>query len=142
MNTSHSAATLEWRIPEITYDPEMYRVEFGTIQTILNMTSTGIAGSNELTTTNQRYTVELNGLLPEATYYYRVVSTNSYASTSSAVASFVTTQLRMFLHVYMTVQFVRSNLPLPYSVCNAHTSYTHKLIQHERYLVCTPTCSC
>ena len=96
VNTSHSAATLEWRIPEIAYDPEIYRVEFGTMQTILNRTSIEVAGSNELTTTNQRYTVELNDLLSETTYYYRVVSTNSYASTSSAVASFVTTQLRMF----------------------------------------------
>ena len=84
MNTSHSAATLEWRIPEIAYDPEMYRVEFGTTQTILNRTSTEVTGSNELTTTNQRYTVELSDLLSETTYYYRVVSTNNEISCISA----------------------------------------------------------
>ena len=93
-NTSHSTATLEWRIPLITYTPETYYIEYGISPTMLDQRSVSIGSGGDLTVMNQVYSVDLTGLSSNTTYYYRVVASNIFTSTSSSLGTFVTVSLR------------------------------------------------
>ena len=92
-NTSHSTATLEWRIPLITYTPETYYIEYGISSTMLDQRSVSTGSGGDLTVMNQVYSVDLTGLSSNTTYYYRVVASNSFTSTSSSLGTFVTVSL-------------------------------------------------
>ena len=72
----------------------MYYVAYGTSSTSLNERSSSIQSGGDLTLTNQIYSVIISGLLPNTTYYYQVVSSNSFTSTRSSLGSFVTVSLR------------------------------------------------
>ena len=93
-NTTHSTATIEWRVQSITYTPETYYVEYGTSPSILDQQSLSTGSGDDLTVMNQIYSLDITGLSSNTTYYYRVVSANSFASTRSSVGSFVTVSLR------------------------------------------------
>ena len=93
-NTTHSTATIEWRVQSITYTPETYYVEYGTSPSVLDQQSLSTGSGDDLTVMNQIYSLDITGLSSNTTYYYRVVSANSFASTRSSVGSFVTVSLR------------------------------------------------
>lgn len=93
-NTTHSTATIEWRIPAITYTPENYFVVYGTSASSLNERSTSIGSGSDIAITSQIYSVVLTGLLSNTTYYYQVVASNGFSSTRSSLGSFVTVSLR------------------------------------------------
>lgn len=93
-NTTHSTATIEWRIPTITYTPETYYVEYGTSPTSLNEQTSIIGSGSDLTLSNEIYSVVITGLLSNTTYYYRVVASNNFTSSRSTLGSFVTVSLR------------------------------------------------
>ena len=96
INTTHSTATIEWRISSIAYTPETYYVEYGTSRSVLNQQSRSIESGSDLTITNQLYSVDITGLMSNTTYYYRVVASNSFTSTPSTISSFVTITLRKY----------------------------------------------
>lgn len=81
----------------ITYTPETYYIEYGISPTMLDQRSVNRASGSDLTVMNQMYSVDLTGLSSNTTYYYRAVASNSFASTSSSLGSFVTVSLRKYL---------------------------------------------
>lgn len=89
MVTPHSA-TIQWRVPEIAYTPEEYKVLYGTTQANLDFQSGTIAGSQNYSAVNETVSVVLSRLLPETTYYYRVTARNTATSTMSMIGDFVT----------------------------------------------------
>ena len=97
INTTHSTATIEWRIPSITYTSETYYIEYGTSPTVLDRQSVSITSGSDLTLTNQLYSVDITELISNTTYYYRAVAANSFASTRSTLGSFITVSLRKSL---------------------------------------------
>ncbi len=93
-NTTHSTATIEWRITEIGYTPENYFIQYGTSALSLSQRTQSIGSGSDLTITNQIYSEMISGLASNTTYYYRVFASNSFASTTSSIGSFVTVPLR------------------------------------------------
>ena len=92
-NTTHSTATIEWRISRISYTPEIYYVKYGTSSSSLELNTTSIGSGNDVSITNQIYSVDIRGLTFNTTYYYQVVASNSFGSSYSSVKSFVTVSL-------------------------------------------------
>lgn len=72
----------------------MYYIEYGTSPTSLDRRSVSTGSGDDLTLTNQLYSVDITGLSSNTTYYYRAVSANNFASTRSSIGSFVTVSLR------------------------------------------------
>ena len=93
-NTTHSTATIEWRIPVITYTPESYYVEYGTSIASLVERSTVIESGSNLSIVNRIYSVVISGLSSNMTYFYQVVSSNTLTSSRSPLKSFVTVSQR------------------------------------------------
>ena len=94
INTSFTSAVIEWKVLSIAYTPESYQVMLGTQQNALNQSGMLIMGGNNLTATNQVFTAELFGLMPDTIYYYQITAVNSHSSTESSIASFVTVPIR------------------------------------------------
>lgn len=92
-NTTHTTATIEWRISTITYTPENYQVEYGSSPVFLNGRSSVIKSGNNLKATNRLYSVTISGLSSNTTYYYRVLSSNSFSSTYTSLKKVVTISL-------------------------------------------------
>ena len=92
---THNSATIRWTVPSLSYDPEIYVVQYGLAADNLSMTSAVVMGT--LTPMNymdgQQGTVELTGLNRLTTYYYRVMATNSEGPTLSVVETFNTSAL-------------------------------------------------
>ena len=93
---AYTSAVLEWTIPYISYTPEIYQVLYGLTESNLDQMSEIVDGGTDLVSTNQVFSVGLTGLLPDTTYYWIVVSSNSFATTESSIASFLTVPLRKF----------------------------------------------
>ena len=74
-------------------------VYYGTVQDSLTFSSAEVTGSSDITSTNQVYSVQLNGLDSETDYFYQVVATNDVDSTASTIATFMTTIQGTYLYV-------------------------------------------
>jgi hypothetical protein len=98
-NTTHSTATIEWRVSRINYTPESYSVEYGTSSRLLEFETTSIESGSDITITNQIYSVDIRDLSFNTTYYYQVVASNSFGSTYSSVKSFVTVSLSKLIKI-------------------------------------------
>ena len=53
-----------------------------------------IGSGDDVTVSNQIYSLDITGLSSNTTYYYRVVSSNTFATSPSDVSSFITVSLR------------------------------------------------
>ena len=95
VDITHNSATIRWTVSSLTYDPEIYVVQYGQNMDSLTMTSTIVMG--DITPLNYmdafQGSVTLTGLNRLTTYFYRVMSTNSHDSTISAVGTFNTSAL-------------------------------------------------
>lgn len=96
-NTTHSTATIEWRVSTINYTPERYNVEYGISSTILNGRSDFVQSGSDITIMNNVYSTTITELSSNTTYYYRVVATNSFSSTATSQNTFVTVAIRELL---------------------------------------------
>ena len=67
---------------------------YGLTELNLDQMSEVVDGGTDLVSTNQVFSVGLTGLLPDTTYYWIVVSSNSFATTESSIGSFLTVPLR------------------------------------------------
>ena len=74
----------------VAYTPETYVVQYGTSSDFLRNRSDELQGQMDFTAKNKMYSIQLNDLIPDTTYYYKVVSNNTHGSTSSIVQNFTT----------------------------------------------------
>ena len=74
-NITYNSAIIRWTVPSLSYDPEIYIVEYGLAMDSLTMTS-----SSDVTPLNYmddfQGSVTLTGLNQLTLYYYRVMATN------------------------------------------------------------------
>ena len=63
---------------------------YGTDVTSLTNSSEVIIGNTGLSTINEMFTVNIDGLIPFTTYYFIVSANNSVNTTSTAVMNFTT----------------------------------------------------
>ena len=89
---THNSATIRWTVASLSYDPEMFIVQYGQAIDSLTMTSSMVMG--DVTPLNYmdqfQGSVTLTGLDRLTTYFYRVMSTNTRGSTFSTVGTFNT----------------------------------------------------
>lgn len=96
MTHDEETATISWRIPYIT-SPEMYTVQYGANSDDLSTSTNDISSGNNVSITNQEYSVALEGLLYVTTYYFKVVVTNDVGTVETEVLSFTTPEGGKFL---------------------------------------------
>ena len=85
----------------VAYTPETYYVKYGVSSLLLEQETASIESGNDVTITNQIYSVDVTGLTFNTTYYYQVVASNPFESTYSSVKSFITVSLSMLHCIIM-----------------------------------------
>ena len=85
--TSHQ---IDWEIVRIAYTPESYVVMYGTSTDTLDQTSETVKGSDDITSTNKRFSVVLRNLNRNMTFYFQIDATNSFGSNPSELMMFST----------------------------------------------------
>ena len=87
---------VEWFVTKISYTPEIYTVQYGIEEDELVYFSS-INSSDDITLTDQMFNLKLTGLRGSTKYYYRLLTTNSFASVVSSTKTFTTPQHCKFL---------------------------------------------
>jgi len=87
---SSTEAVISWLAPAISYTAEDYTVLYGRNQSFLNYSSETVTGNRDISSVNQMYSIPLNELLSNTTYYYQVLATNTIGTNSSEVRAFET----------------------------------------------------
>ena len=85
-------ASITWIVTAIRYTPEDYHIEYGLSNDTLSMRSEVVNGSTNLTSTNLAYSATLLDLRPFTQYHYRIVASNSFTASQSAVETFRTAE--------------------------------------------------
>ena len=95
VDITHNSATIRWTVSFLSYDPEMYVVQYGLAMDSLTMTSSMVMGDVTPLNYMDSYqgSVTLIGLDRSTTYFYRVRGTNGAGSTLSVVETFNTSDL-------------------------------------------------
>ena len=81
---------IRWIVLSIAYTPETYIVMYGTDENNLDQASEEEMGGTDITAVDTLVTVTLSNLQAMTVYHYKVVATNSHASTESGVNTFTT----------------------------------------------------
>ena len=95
VDITQNSATIHWTVPSLSYNPEIYVVQYGLAMDSLTMTSSMVMG--DVTPLNYmddfQGSVTLTGLSRLTPYYYRVMATNGDGTTPSSVDTFNTSAL-------------------------------------------------
>ena len=76
-------------------------MHYGVTSTNLNGTSPIVLGLDDVTSTNRQFSIVLEGLEAETTYYYQIEARNSIGSIFSSVADFITPPMGMYSVVFL-----------------------------------------
>ena len=92
---THNSATISWTVSSLSYDPEMYVVQYGLAEDSLTLNSTIVMGDVTPLNYMDSFTgsVQLPGLNRLTTYYYGVMAINSAGIAFSDVKMFNTSGL-------------------------------------------------
>ena len=85
-------ATISWIVTMVAYTPESYFIVYGLSNDTLNLRSTAIEGTANLTFTNLAYSATITDLRPFTQYFYLIEARNSFAATQSDIQSFQTNE--------------------------------------------------
>ena len=89
-NVSSSSVIIQWTVHLISYTPEQYMIRYGLVFNILDQTSTTVNGNRDVSVANETQVLVVDSLLPETTYYFRVIARNVFGSTQSEIGTFTT----------------------------------------------------
>ena len=92
------SAEISWVTPYITLDRETYTVQYNTNMSLQDSIKVVIEAINEFVI-NQKFSVNITGLIPFTTYYYIIQANNSVGITSTDVMTFTTNQTGMYIHM-------------------------------------------
>ena len=88
--------TVHFRVPSLTYDPEVYSVRYGTSSSNLREESTPpVSSGSSIGAVDISLSVVLEGLMTNTTYYYLVIANNRVGMTESTVSTFTTGQFEL-----------------------------------------------
>ena len=94
ISTTPYSAEISWVTPYIILDKETFSVYYSTDLSLQNASEEVIEASNEFVF-NQKFSVNITGLIPFTTYYYIIQANNSVGNTSTDVMNFTTNQTGM-----------------------------------------------
>ena len=89
--TAPYSVEISWVTPYITLDKETYSVQYSTDMSLQNSREVVIETNNGFTT-NQKFSINITGLIPFTTYYYIIQANNSAGNTYSDRMTFTTNQ--------------------------------------------------
>ena len=89
--TTPYSAEISWVTPYIILENETYSVQYSTDISLLNSREVVIEANNGFTT-NQKFSINITGLIPFTTYYYIIQANNSAGNTSTGIMTFTTNQ--------------------------------------------------
>ncbi len=78
----------------IAYTPETYVVNYGTNMSTLDSMGVTVPSGSDFEATDMTFSVNMTGLKFNIVYYYQLMATNTFTSTSSDVMSFTTDEIR------------------------------------------------
>ncbi len=76
----------------IAYTPETYVVHYGTDMSALDEMSDTVTSGSDFKITNQQFSILLTDLMVFTQYYYQLVATNTFKSTTSPMMSIMTAE--------------------------------------------------
>ena len=89
-NVSSNSVIIQWTVRLISYTPEQYMIQYGLVLNILNQTGTTVNGNRNVSVVNETQVLVVDSLLPETTYYFRVIARNALGPTQSEIGTFTT----------------------------------------------------
>ena len=94
-NITFTTATISWIVRSIL-QPQQYYIAYGLSSSDLNQRSAAISSVNNITLTNQVYSIDLNGLNYSTAYYFRVFAEFSNIVLMSDLSTFRTIDQRKY----------------------------------------------
>ena len=86
-------------------------VQFGLRQNMLNETSTTVDGNQNVSVVNETHTLVIDGLHSGTTYYFRVISRNTFGSAQSSLVTLTTLQgMNGFRYTGAGIKFISTLL--------------------------------
>lgn len=92
VNITSSSTTVLWVVPYLSYTPEQYTIYYGTTMDTLDLTSSVVSSTTDISATNTTYTISLKELTPNTVYFFQLHSVNTYGGTTTAVMTFTTSE--------------------------------------------------
>ncbi|XP_065895629.1 delta-like protein B [Dysidea avara] len=90
--TTPYSVNISWLVRNVVFDQENYTIQYGTDETLLD-TSQVVEGNSDTLTTDEFFYINVTGLAPYTTYYYRIVAVNSVGSSQTTVMNFTTDEI-------------------------------------------------
>ena len=87
--TTPFSAVVSWIVRSIVNDTETYTVRYGTDMNTLSRSVVRM-GNTDLSTINERFTVNIIGLMPFTKYYYNISAENTVGITETSIFNFTT----------------------------------------------------
>ena len=84
-----TSVTVSWVVPSVTQQ-QQYSVVYGLDPQLLDQTSAIVDGTEDITQTDQAFSVDLSGLITATTYYFRIAVTFGEQTIMSELNSFRT----------------------------------------------------
>ena len=92
--TAPYSVVISWVILHIILDKETYIVQYSSDMSLQNSSEVVIENNNEFAI-NQKFSVNITGLIPFTTYYYIIQANNSAGNTYTNIMTFTTNQTGM-----------------------------------------------
>ena len=89
IRTTPYSAEISWVTPYVVLDEETYTVQYSTDMPLQNSSEVVVENTDEFAI-NEKFSVNITGLVPFTTYYYIIQANNSAGNTSTDVMNFTT----------------------------------------------------
>ena len=97
--TAPYSVLISWVTPYIIQNKETYSVQYSTDMSIQNSSEVVIEANNEFAI-NQKFSINITGLIPFTTYYYIIQANNSVGNTYTNIMTFTTNQTGTSMTIY------------------------------------------
>ena len=114
--TAPHFAIISWMILYIVQDKETYTVQYSTDMLLRNSSEVVIEVTNGFVF-HQNFSVNITGLNPFITYYYKIQANNSAGNISTDVMTFNTNQTGIIISVIITYAIIVTLFSYTLHVC-------------------------
>ena len=98
--TAPYSAEISWVVIHIILDKETYTIKYSTDMSLQNYSREVVIENDNEFSINQKFSVNITGLIPFTIYYYIIQANNSAGSTYTDIMNFTTNQTGMYIRMY------------------------------------------